>query len=179
MKKIILIPAVLLVLVFSAYKAVTTSWNVKTDAVKITFELPNEGTKGTVSGLNATIDFDEKDLSKSKITATVDAKTINTGVEKRDAHLQAPDFFNTEKYPVITFTSSKIVSSDKGFIAHGALTMRDSTHNVEIPFQFENKGSEGVFKGKLSVFGGDYGVMKRSKTDKDKVDITIEVPVTK
>lgn len=178
MKKLIVISSVIFALVFSAYKIVT-SWNVKTDGAKIAFELPNEGTKGTFSGLKAAIEFDEKDPSASKITASVDASTVNTGNTKRDDHLRSADFFDVAKYPTITFTSSKITATDKGFTAKGTLTMKDVTKEVEIPFTFENKDSEGVFKGKLSIFSGDYGVMKRSKTDKDQVDLTIEVPVSK
>lgn len=179
MKKLFLIPAVLLALVFSAYTVATNTWKVNPEGVSIAFELPNEGTKGTMSGLEAKIDFNAKDPSKSTIVATVDAKTINTGNEQRDQHLRAPDFFNVEKFPTITFTSKEIVPSPEGFIAKGTLTMRDVTRDVEIPFTFEEKETEGIFKGKLSVFHGDYGVRTRSKTDKDKVDITISVPVKK
>lgn len=179
MKKVSIISALLLVFVISAFTIVSSKWNVKTDGVKIAFELTNEGTKGTFSGLNATIDFDEKDPAAAKITATVDVKTINTGNEKRDDHLRNPDFFDVDKYPTITFTSSKIAPADNGFIAHGTLTMKDVTKEVEIPFSFENKGAEGVFKGKFSVLAGDYGVMKKSPTQKDLIAIDIEVPVAK
>lgn len=169
----------MLTLVISAFTIVTNKWNVKTEGAVISFELPNEGTKGTFSGLQASIEFDEKDPAASKITASVDAKTINTGNEQRDKHLRTADFFDVDKYPTITFTSTKIVPSDNGFTAQGTLTMKDTTKNVEIPFTFENKGNEGVFKGRLSILSGEYGIMKRSKTDKDQVNLSIEVPVMK
>ena len=179
MKKLVVISLVLFALVFSAYRIVTSAWNVKKEGVTIAFELPNEGTKGTFSGFNATIEFDEKDPSASKITASVESKTVNTGNLKRDNHLRAPDFFDVEKYPAITFTSTKIKATDKGFIAIGTLTLKDVTKEVEVPFTFENKGNEGVFKGTLSVLSSDYGIMQKSKTGKDQVNLTIEVTVTK
>lgn len=179
MKKLLLIPTVLLALVFSAYTVATNAWKVNPQGVSIAFEMPSEGAKGTMSGLDAKIDFDAKDPSKSTIVAAVEVKTINTGNEQRDQHLRAADFFHVEKYPMITFTSKEIVPSSEGFIAKGTLTMKDVTKDVEIPFTFEEKDGEGVFKGKFSIFAGDYHVMSRSKTDKDKIDITISVPVKK
>jgi polyisoprenoid-binding protein YceI len=80
---------------------------------------------------------------------------------------------------LITFTSKSIKATDNGFTASGTLTMKDVTKDVEVPFTFESRGNEGVFKGKLSIFSGDFGIMKRSKTDKDQVSLSIEVPVVK
>jgi polyisoprenoid-binding protein YceI len=179
MKRSTFIPALLLVLIFSAYRLVTTTWFVKSEGTKITFELPADGTKGTFSGLKADIKFDANAPADSRITASIEAKTINTGNEQRDNHLRTADFFDVEKYPLITFTSDKITAADKGFIAHGTLTIKDVTKEVEIPFTFENNDKDEVFKGSISVSSGDYGVMKKSKTGKDQVNITIEVPVTK
>lgn len=71
------------------------------------------------------------DLSDSKINFTVDAASINTGVEQRDAHLKTDDFFNAEKYPFLKFESTSFTKG-KGndYLLSGKLTIRDVTKDV-------------------------------------------------
>jgi len=160
---------------FSAF--VVTKWNIIADKASVNFELVNEGASGSFSGLNADISFDENNLGAAKIRASVDAKTINTGNEKRDAHLRNADFFDVEKYPLIKFVSDKISKSEKGFVATGKLFMKDSVKTVEIPFDFVRTGDEASFKGTFIFFASDYGVMKKDANGKDKIQVTLNVPV--
>lgn len=163
----------------SAFILAESTWTVKTDGVKINFNLPKEGTTGTIGGLKAVINFDVLHPESSSITATADVSTINTGVDAKTEHLKSADFFDAEKHPTIQFTSSKITPSDSGFVATGSLTMRDSTKTISIPFSFKQNGNEGVFKGTMAVHPGEYGVGQRSKSGSDLVEISIEVPVSK
>ena len=64
--------------------------------------------RGAFGKLTGTVQVDEKDLTRSKIQATIDAASIDTRIEKRDAHLKSPDFLDVAKYPTITFVSKKI-----------------------------------------------------------------------
>jgi polyisoprenoid-binding protein YceI len=101
MKKSILILAAAAIL-GSAF-TMAMIWKADDKASTVTWELPNNpGHKGTFSNLSATIDFDKTNLAGSKITASIDVKTINAGDPKLNAHLQAPDYFNAEKFPKIT-----------------------------------------------------------------------------
>jgi len=164
----------------TAFTLVSQEWNVDVPQAKINFTLPKGDGAGTLSGLKAKINFNPADPAASQIEATVDVSTINTGISGRDEHLKQTDFFDAAKFPQIKFVSEKITKTEKGFIASGQLTMRDSTRAVEMPFTFEPKGElEGVFKGTMEIFAGDYGVMKKSKSGKDLVVITMEVPVKK
>jgi polyisoprenoid-binding protein YceI len=179
MKKISIVVVALIVVVASSF-TVSMLWNVAPEGTIISFELPDEGTKGTLSGLKASIDFDHTNPASSKISASVDIKTLNTGNQQKDAHLLSADFFNAEKYPVVSFVSTEIKAADKGFIAKGNLTMKDSTKAVEIPFTFtEEVPGSGSFTGTMTVHSGDFGVTKKSKSGKDKVVITLTVPVKK
>jgi polyisoprenoid-binding protein YceI len=152
-----------------------TNWSVIPEKAAVKFVLPEDGTKGTFSGLKATILFDPKHPEEAKITASIDASTVNTGNEKRDNHLRSSDFFDVAKYPEIKFTSDSIRKEGKGFIVTGLLAMKDSVKTISIPFTFKKKKKEAVFSGSFTIFGGDYGVMKKSLTGKDKVTITLEV----
>jgi polyisoprenoid-binding protein YceI len=178
MKKIFFATTTLIIIVSSAFK-VSSLWNVSNEAVTINFELPDQGTKGTVSGLKASIDFDAKDPSPSKITASIDINTLNTGNEQKDKHLLSADFFNAEKFPSISFTSTSVKATSDGFLAVGNLTIKDSTKNVEIPFTFSEDAAGGTFKGTMTILTGDFGVTKKSAAGKDKVVIQVTVPVKK
>jgi len=68
-----------------------------------------------------------------RIDISIDAASINTGLGKRDDHLRGPDFFNTEQFPNITFTSSKLkFNGDKLVGADGDLTMLGVTRPVTL-----------------------------------------------
>jgi polyisoprenoid-binding protein YceI len=87
--------------------------------------------RGTLGPITSTVEVDDKDLTRSKVEATIDASKINTGVEKRDTHLKSADFFEVAKYPFVTFKSKKIekVSGDK-YKVTGDLTIKTTTKEV-------------------------------------------------
>jgi polyisoprenoid-binding protein YceI len=64
--------------------------------------------KGQFQKTTGTITVNGDDPASAKIDATIDASSINTRVEKRDAHLKSPDFLDVAKYPTITFKSTKV-----------------------------------------------------------------------
>src|SRR5271154_6303961 len=91
-----------------AILTVTSTWNVDTAKAKINFSVkgPFGTVHGSFSGLKATIKFDEKDLSGSSVTATIDVKTISTGIGMRNHDLRTEEkWFNADKFPEITFRS--------------------------------------------------------------------------
>lgn len=89
--------------------------------------------RGEFAKVTGTVDFDPTNLEESRIDATIDATTINTREAKRDAHLKSPDFFDTAKYPAITFVSKKITkAADNQYKAVGDLTMHGVTREVTL-----------------------------------------------
>ncbi len=83
--------------------------------------------KGRFKELEGVIVLDEDDISRSSITATIKARSIDTGNKRRDAHLMAPDFFDAERYPDIVFESTKIARGrDRDSLdLEGNLTVKD------------------------------------------------------
>lgn len=86
--------------------------------------------RGTLGPITSTIELDDKDITKSKVTATIDATKINSGIEKRDQHLTSPDFLDTAKYPTVTFKSKKIEKAGDKYKVTGDLTIKDKTKEV-------------------------------------------------
>src|ERR1700730_7977464 len=124
----------------------TDNWKADSANARISFSVhgPFGMVHGSFSGLQSTIQFNEKDISGSSITASIDAKTVSTGVSLRNSDLRnKEEWLNTDKYPRISFKSKKIEKTDKGFKAIGDLTIKGITKPAEIPFTFTNKESSG------------------------------------
>jgi polyisoprenoid-binding protein YceI len=90
---------------------------------------------GRFSNVTGTIVYDENDLGKSSVKATIPASSINTDNEGRDKHLKSGDFFDVEKFPEMTFVSKRIEKRGDQLVAIGDLTIKDVTKQVELPFE--------------------------------------------
>ena len=86
--------------------------------------------KGEFKTYDAKIDFDLATKNFKSFSANVDIASIDTGIEKRDAHLKSEDFFSSEKFPKMTFVmKSYEVDGDEGKMK-GDLTIRGITKPV-------------------------------------------------
>jgi polyisoprenoid-binding protein YceI len=98
--------------------------------------------KGRFGKLSGTVEYDPAHPEQTKLEATIDATSIDTRDEKRDAHLRSPDFFDVEKFPTLTFTSTEVKKTGDGFTALGNLTM----HGVTKPIALEIEGPSDATK---------------------------------
>ena len=110
-------------------------------------------------------------------TATIQVKNVDTGVEKRDNHLRSPDFFDAEKYPTITFESTKV---EKNQIT-GKFTMHGVTKEITFPFVLKGPiqdpwgGSRLALSAETSLNRTDYGMKPFTGVgDEVKIRITAE-----
>ena len=87
--------------------------------------------RGEFSGVTGTVVHDAENPANSSIQATIDARTVHTRDEQRDAHLKSADFLDVEKYPTITFVSTKVqkVGQGEGKVT-GNLTLHGITKEV-------------------------------------------------
>jgi polyisoprenoid-binding protein YceI len=158
------------------------NWNVDGPSAKIMFTVkgPFGTVHGNFSGLKATIQFNEKDLAGSSITASIASKTVNSGVGLRNSDLRNKEIWlNSEKYPTISFHSKKIQKTASGFAARGDLTIKSTTKEVEIPFTFTAKDNTGVFKGQFHINREDFKMGNKGGSVGDDITLTLEVPVKK
>jgi polyisoprenoid-binding protein YceI len=125
--------------------------------------------KGHFSDFSMELMFDESDMTKSSVRTTIKVASINTDNESRDDHLRSADFFDIEKYPEMTFTSTKIEKTEEGYVMHGNLTMHGTTKEIAVSIDFLGKtvgpgGKERIgFEGYAKIDRRDFG-MTWSKT---------------
>ena len=89
---------------------------------------------GRFKDFSGTIQFDDKDVTKSSVEYKTKVESIDTGVEARDRHLRTADFFDVAKFPEMTFQSTRIERKGKSYLLHGNLTLKGITKPVTLPF---------------------------------------------
>lgn len=174
--KSILYPALIAIaLCASAFKVATNVplWKVKEDAYSVKFT--SKKFDGTFKGLKSELLFDENNLAASKLTATIDANTINTGNGMRNGH--AKKRLDAKTFPTVKFESSSIIKNTNGYEAIGNLTIKDVTKQIKIPFTFSKTADGGVFAGTFSVKPAEYNVTKGGTPE--VLDFQLNIPVTK
>ncbi|KXH85778.1 YceI family protein [Chryseobacterium kwangjuense] len=114
--------------------------------------------KGKVSAQGANLDNAVFDFS-------VDVNSINTGVEMRDKHLKSPDFFDTDKYPAMSFHSTSITKDkNNNYTLKGTLKIKETVKEITVPITFggvtkNQQGKEVMgFQAKFTVNRLDYGI---------------------
>ena len=97
-------------------------------------------------------------------SATIQVKSVNTGVERRDNHLRTADFFEADKYPEITFKTKKVEKSGDQTILIGDFTMRGVTKELRLPVTLSGpvkdpQGNTRIgLEAKTTVNRKDYGM---------------------
>ena len=165
--------AALLALAATASFAVAapTTWKIDPSHTEVGFQVRHFFSKvhGTFHDVSGTIAFDEADAAATKIDAVVRVASVDTGNQKRDGHLQSPDFFNAATDSLITFKSTKITKAGKNkFKIAGDFTLRGVTKPVVFDAEFlgssavsvggQSWGSKAGFSATTVINRKDFGV---------------------
>src|SRR5580698_8290665 len=112
----------------------TTTWNIDPAHSMAEFKVKHmmiANVKGRFSKVSGALFLDESDLANSRVEATIEAASIHTRDEQRDAHLKSADFFHVEKFPTLHFKSTSIKVVGEGELSlEGDLTIRGVTRKV-------------------------------------------------
>lgn len=132
--------------------AIATEYKIDISHSSATFAVAHLGiskVKGEFADVQGVVQYDPANPSASKVEAVIGVKTIATRDENRDAHLKSSDFFDVEKFPTMTFVSTKVetVGEDRLKVT-GDLTIRDVTK----PVILEVEGPTGEIKDPWGVF---------------------------
>ena len=120
---------------------------------------------GFFRDFTGTVNFDSKDISKSTVEFTAKVTSVDTGVAARDNHLRTADFFEVEKYPDLTFKSTKVEKKGDSWMLTGDFTLKGVTKSITFPFQIsgwlpadQRSGGKMGIVAETSINRRDYGV---------------------
>jgi polyisoprenoid-binding protein YceI len=146
---------------------------------KVGFEIKNFGltTYGTFSGLKGSIEFNPKTLNTSQINVTVNTASVNTGNKSRDKHLREDDYFDVEKYPIISFVSTKIIENKLlgHFSVTGNLIIKGNTKSIQFELTALESTQGYIFKGNFNINRRNFKVGSNSMTLSDDLKVTLNV----
>jgi polyisoprenoid-binding protein YceI len=94
---------------------------------------------GTLGKVTGKVMLDDADVTKSTIEAAIDVKGVNTKEQRRDDHLRSKDFFDAQKFPTITFKSTKIEKAGDQLMVTGDLTIHGVTKPVTLETAVTNE----------------------------------------
>jgi polyisoprenoid-binding protein YceI len=99
---------------------------------------------GTFDNFDANMESNSTDFSDAKISFTAETSSVNTHNAQRDGHLQSADFFDSAKFPKMTFTSTSLEKkSGEEFKLNGELTIRDVTRTVTLKVNYGGTQTDG------------------------------------
>jgi polyisoprenoid-binding protein YceI len=151
-----------------AAHAAPTKWNLDQSHTDIGFKVRHlmvTNVKGQFNKFTGTLDFDDKDITKSKVSIEIDAASLDTNEAKRDEHLKSADFFDVAKFPKLTFVSTAVKKAAPGkLLVTGNLTIHGVTKSVTLdvnapdraikdPWGNTKRGFEATTKIKREDFG--------------------------
>lgn len=146
---------------------------------KVRFVIKNFGinTGGTFEGLSGTITFDPSQLANANFNVTVEAKTVDTDMEGRDNHLRKAEYFDVEKYPRLSFRSTKISTTNKPEYLYmtGVITIKNVSKEVSFPFTQKAKDDGILFEGEFKLNRRDFGVGGKSFSMADELTVKLSI----
>lgn len=141
--------------------------------------------RGAFTKISGTIDYDPAKPDASKVNATIDMNSVDTHEPQRDNHLKGPDFFDTAKYPTMTFKSTKVVAKDKEHLTvTGDLTLHGVTKSVVLDVdgptaeQKDPKGAKRGASASTKIHRKDFGITYNHQLDNGGVALGEDVDVT-
>ena len=140
------IAAGILVLAGSMATAQSSTWVSDPAHSEVDFTITHlaiSNVHGRFGKVAATLVYDQADVTKSTVKATIDISTVDTSEEARNNHLKTPDFFGVAQFPTATFTSTSVVKSGNGLVVNGNLTL----HGVTQPVVLNVEGPTGPVQG--------------------------------
>lgn len=152
------------------------------------FEIPHlvvSTVEGKFKVFEGVVDV-QGDFAKSKLAASVEIASIDTGTEKRDDHLRSADFFDAKKYSKMTFVSTAIKGKPESFKLEGDLTIRDQKKRVVFDAKYlgavkDGYGNEKIaFRATTKINRKDFGLTWNSVVEAGPVvgdEVTIELKI--
>ena len=188
MKQFITGATVLLVLTLSGLASAST-WTIDAEHSSIGFKVRHlmvSNVKGNFEKFSGTVELDDQNINRSKVSVKIDTASVNTSVPKRDDHLRSADFFDTARFPAMTFVSRKVAEAGKDKLKiTGDLTLHGVTR--EVVLDVDGPGSDikdpwgGIRRGAAAtarISRKDFGLTWNKALETGGVAVGDEVTIT-
>jgi polyisoprenoid-binding protein YceI len=171
--------------------AQTATWKVDPAHSEVDFSIKHlaiSNVHGRFGKIDATIVYDDKDITKSSVNATIDVTGLDTGVAPRDNDLKSNSYFDVEQYATATFTSTSVAKGGSGLLINGNLTLHGITKPVVLdvsgptgPITGMDKKPHVGFEAKTTIHRLDFGIGTKVPEAilSDAVQLTIELDAAK
>lgn len=168
--------------------ALASTWILDPDHSAAQFKVRHlmiSNVKGGFEKITGQLILDDKDITKSKVDVTIDVASVNTNIKKRDDHLRGPDFFDTAKFPSMTFVSTKVEKDGpdklkvtgnltiKGITKPVVLHVEGLTPEIKDPWGNVRRGASAT----TAINRKDFGVNWHKKLDTGVVVVGDEVAI--
>jgi polyisoprenoid-binding protein YceI len=141
-------------------RAESLRFRIQPEASEITFRATSrlmnaEGHFGRFSG---DVVADPAGPTGARITLTIDAASLETGIEMRNKHLRSADFFDIERFPTIAFQSVRVESAGRRATVMGRLTLHGVTREIAVPVDVQITETALVASGEFIINRGEYAM---------------------
>ena len=142
--------------------------------------------RGQFQKISGTVAYDPRDVAKTSIDVSIDAASVDTRVDMRDRDLRSPNFLDVQKFPVITFKSTRVEAAGPGQLkVTGDLTIHGVTK--EVVLDLDGPSAPITAMGGLRMGASattkinrkDFGVNGAATMVGDDISITLDVEVAK
>ncbi|WP_290793554.1 YceI family protein [Flavihumibacter sp. UBA7668] len=145
----------------------------------VTFTINNfgSGVDGSFRGLKGKIEFNPDKVASSSIMVTVDAATIETGINMRNRHLRGDKYFDAEKFPLISIAGSdfKSTGSPDTYNMTAKLTIKGISKSFLLTFTARQQKDGVLFEGRFNINRRDFNVGGGSISLSEEVRVRLKV----
>ena len=175
-----------------------TTWNIDTSHSGVHFSVRHmviAKVRGVFDRWSGTVELDPAHPEAARVSVRIDAASINTREDKRDAHLRSADFFDVAQYPELTFESTKVAKvdgvDDERYRVTGNLTIHGVTNEVVLDAESlgtarDPWGNERVaFQATTSINRKDFGLSWNQALETggvlvgEKIEISLDIEAVK
>jgi polyisoprenoid-binding protein YceI len=147
--------------------------------------------RGAFTEFTGTAHVNTATPADSKVEVSIVANSISTGQQQRDDHLRSGDFFESEQFPNITFTSTDVARDGEDWTITGDLTIKGVTRSIAVPFEFTGSAQDPSgntrigFEGSATLLRKDWGLTWNAALEtggvlvSDKIKLNFDISAIK
>ncbi|HET7876459.1 MAG TPA: YceI family protein [Methylomirabilota bacterium] len=156
---LLLLPAALLTLGALA-AAEPRRYAIQLEASEITFKATSRlmDADGRFHRFSGEVVLDPDNPAGARVALSIEAASIDTGIAMRDRHLRSGDFFDVERFPTITFESTRVELAGSRATVVGRLTLHGVTREIAVPVTVQLSERALLASGEFSLNRADYGI---------------------